>query len=140
MWLACWDGRDKAALLLLSKGADPNKAAKVVVEYEDQDIQWAKGIQLGPWTVGPLSYAVSRGSTKVVRSLLSNGARQDLDTGEEELLRSPNNHNPTPRIALFVRPSVTKFRQHHICMSDWQPQGLPWSPVYVFWQPLPPVF
>ena len=37
--------------------------------------------------------------------------------------------NPTPRIALSVGQWVRKFRQHHICMSDWRPQGLPWPPV-----------
>ena len=71
MWLACWDGRDKAALLLLSKGADPNKAARYVKDDED--------------VITPLFMAAERGNTEVVRSLLASGARQDIDTGGGEL-------------------------------------------------------
>ena len=66
-------GADKAALLLLSKGADPNKAAK----------QTRQGVTR---QVTPLSQAVWRGSTKVVKSLLVSGAKQDLDTGRGELI------------------------------------------------------
>ena len=66
-------GADKAALLLLSKGADPNKAAK----------QTRQGVTR---QVTPLSQAVWRGSTEVVRSLLVSGAKQDLDTGGGELI------------------------------------------------------
>ena len=69
MFLACKFGYDKAALLLLSKGADPNKAAK----NEDRQV------------ITPLYYAVEHGYTEVVKSLLENGARQDLDTGGGEL-------------------------------------------------------
>ena len=60
----------KAALFLLSKGADPNKAAK----DEDRHV------------ITPLYRASYHGSTEVVRSLLASGARQDLDTGGGELL------------------------------------------------------
>ena len=55
--------------MLLSKGADPNKAA------EDEDGH----------TVTPLYMASLHGSTEVVKSLLASGARQDLDTGGGEL-------------------------------------------------------
>ena len=51
--------------MLLSKGADPNKAA---IEDDDE-------------VSTPLSWAASSGSTDVVRRLLASGARQDLDTG-----------------------------------------------------------
>ena len=54
-----WD----SALLLLSKDADPNKAAK-----------WIDRIAVRT----PLYYAALRGSTKVCRSLLASGARQDI--------------------------------------------------------------
>ena len=69
MFLACELGADKAALLLLSKGADPNKAAKDVDGY----------------VTTPLYVAAESGSTEVVRSLLASGARQDLDSGGGEL-------------------------------------------------------
>ena len=69
LFLACFAGHSKAALLLLSKGADPNKAAK------DGDGE----------VVTPLYHAVYLGLTEVVKSLLASGARQDLDTGGGEL-------------------------------------------------------
>ena len=56
--------------MLLSKGADPNKAA---IHSEDEDVNT------------PLYRAAARGNTDVVRSLLERGARQDLDTGGGEL-------------------------------------------------------
>ena len=59
----------KAALLLLSKGADPNKAAK-----ENDGHVYT-----------PLYEAVSFGSIETVKTLLERGARQDLDTGGGEL-------------------------------------------------------
>ena len=62
-------GNSEAALLLLSKGADPNKAVKDV----DGDV------------TTPLYEAVWHNSTEVVRSLLERKARQDLDTGGKEL-------------------------------------------------------
>ena len=61
--------------MLLSKGADPNKAAKISSD----------GNVTAPYTATPLYYAVAHGSTEVVRSLLASGARQDLDTGGGEL-------------------------------------------------------
>ena len=62
-------GNSEEALLLLSKGADPNKAAK----DEDRHV------------ITPLYRASYHGSTEVVKSLLERGARQDLDTGGGEL-------------------------------------------------------
>ena len=62
-------GNSEAALLLLSKGADPNKAAK----DDDGNVET------------PLYGATYHGSTEVVRSLLERGARQDLDRGGGEL-------------------------------------------------------
>ena len=50
--------------MLLSKGADPNKAAK---DKKDN-------------VRTPLYEAVFGGSTEVVRSLLASGARQNLDS------------------------------------------------------------
>ena len=70
LYLACRFNHSEAALLLLSKGADPNKVA-------------IGGRKVG--VVTPLYGAVSIGSIEVVRSLLERGARQDLDTGEGEL-------------------------------------------------------
>ena len=65
MFLACKFGYDKAALLLLSKGADPNKAAK----DDDGDVQYVET---------PLYEAIQEaaesGSTEVVRVLLERGA------------------------------------------------------------------
>ena len=62
LYLACafqaWD----LALLLLSKGADPNKAA---------------GRSYGS-VYTPLYWAARYGSTEVCRSLLASGARQDI--------------------------------------------------------------
>ena len=60
---------------------------------------------------------------------------QQLDEiiGKCFVKRSSVSTNPTPRIALFVRPSVTKFRQHHIF-------GPLLKQIYVFWQLLPSVF
>ena len=55
----------------LSKGADPNKAARYVKDDED--------------VITPLFMAAERGNTEVVRSLLASGARQDIDTGGGEL-------------------------------------------------------
>ena len=71
--MACWFYHSEAALLLLSKGADPNKAAKM--KENDGNVT----------VVTPLYYAIIHGSTEVVRSLLASGARQDLDTGGGEL-------------------------------------------------------
>ena len=69
LFLACFAGHSKAALLLLSKVADPNKAAK-----ENDGHVYT-----------PLYEAVSFGSIEIVKTLLERGARQDLDTGGGEL-------------------------------------------------------
>ena len=103
----------EAALLLLSKGANPNKVAtKENMTIEDrefpplEDGEFSKEnmenmtMENGDAVVTvetPLFHAVvtsccdimMSGSTEVVRSLLESGARQDLDTGGEEL----NVHN-----------------------------------------------
>ena len=72
LWLACrlkaWD----SALLLLSRGADPNKGARDSNGYV---------------LTGPLQWAAFRNSTArdaVIRSLLASGAR--LDKGEQHLI------------------------------------------------------
>ena len=69
MFLACLLDHSEEAQLLLSKGADPNKAAR------DGDGE----------VVTPLYHAAYLGLTEVVRSLLASGARQDLDSGGGEL-------------------------------------------------------
>ena len=69
MFLACLLDHSEEAQLLLSKGADPNKAAKD--EYGTVST--------------PLNQAAYHGFTEVVKSLLERGARQDLDTGGGEL-------------------------------------------------------
>ena len=67
--LACFFGAENEALLLLSRGADPNKLAR-----------WKSGVS------SPLCLAVLHGWTEVVRILLASGARTDLDTGGGEHL------------------------------------------------------
>ena len=69
LFLACCFKAEKLALLLLSRGADPNKLAR-----------WKSGVR------SPLCLAVLHGWTEVVRILLAGGARQDLDTGGGEHL------------------------------------------------------
>ena len=59
--------------MLLSKGADPNKAARYIDEDGYVHVET------------PLYMAAFHGSTEVVRSLLERGARQDLDRGGGEL-------------------------------------------------------
>ena len=54
--------------MLLSKGANPNKAVTWIDEDGEEDV------------VTPLWWAASNGLTEVVRSLLAHGARQDLDS------------------------------------------------------------
>ena len=66
--LACWFKAWDSALLLLSRGADPNKAAK-----------W-----IGGDVYTPLLLAAYLGSIEVCKSLLASGARLDIDTGGEE--------------------------------------------------------
>ena len=61
LYLACWFQVWDSALLLLSRGADPNKAAK---NYRD--------------VFTPLNWAAWFNSTAVCRSLLARGARLDL--------------------------------------------------------------
>ena len=67
LMVACYAGNSKAAALLLSKGADPNKAAR----HSSGNVRT------------PLCYAALYGSTEVCRSLLASGARQDIDIGGE---------------------------------------------------------
>ena len=81
LFLACRFYDKEAALLLLSRGADPNNAprAKPVRPH------WL--CLAGAWLVRtPLYYAAIRGWVGVCRSLLSKGARQDIDTGGENLV------------------------------------------------------
>ena len=74
-----WD----IVLLLLSKGADPNKARR------DEDGRLRT----------PLFYAAWFGNTKVCKCLLAKGARKDLDGGGEVLLIQ---HQHNPHIQLTV--------------------------------------
>ena len=67
LYLACWFQAWDSALLLLSRGADPNKVMR------------PRG-GTGPCTA--LYGAALHGSTAVCKSLLESGARQDLDIGE----------------------------------------------------------
>ena len=110
LFLACYVGNSEAALLLLSKGADPNKAAKD--DYGDVTTPLFVAAQEGYSEVvrslleskadpnkgyrstdsdgevhvtTPLYAAAEQESTEVVRILLASGARQDLDTGGGEL-------------------------------------------------------
>ena len=62
MYLACYLEAWESALLLLSRGADPNKATR-----------GSDGTVLTP-----LYAAAWSGTTAVCRSLLSSGARQDI--------------------------------------------------------------
>ena len=66
LWLACFCKIWDSALLLLRRGSDPNKAVR-------------KPIRGCVRT--PLYWAAADGATQVCRSLLANGARQDIDTG-----------------------------------------------------------
>ena len=65
LWLACFFQAWDSAILLLNKGCNPNKAVR----------------KEGGFACTPLYLAAKVGSTKVCRSLLENGARQDIDTG-----------------------------------------------------------
>ena len=69
LYLACLFCAEKLALLLLSRGANPNKLARG---------------ESG--ATSPLCLAVLHGWTEVVRILLASGARTDLDTGGGEHL------------------------------------------------------
>ena len=96
--------------MLLSKGADPNKAAKdddgdvttplfMAAQHESTEVAWSllasgadpnKGYRStdedGDVDVTtPLYAAAQFGYTEIVKSLLASGARQDLDTGGGEL-------------------------------------------------------
>ena len=68
LWLACYFNVWDSALLLLRRGSDPNKAVR-----RDTD---GRG-----YVRTPLYWAAVSGATVVCRSLLANGARQDIDTG-----------------------------------------------------------
>ena len=65
LFAACMGEAWDIALLLLSKGADPNKAAT----NEDGDV------------VTSLHIAAASGSIDMCKSLLASGARQDIYTG-----------------------------------------------------------
>ena len=91
--------------LLLSKGADPNKAAideedvantPLYLAASDGSIELVKnllasgadpnkGYYIGGFVRTPLYAAAEGGYTEVVKILLASGARQDLDTGGGEL-------------------------------------------------------
>ena len=68
LWLACYFNVWDSALLLLRRGSDPNKAVS-----RNPD---GRG-----YVRTPLYWAAVSGATVVCRSLLANGARQDIDTG-----------------------------------------------------------
>ena len=85
LFLACRFYDKEAALLLLSRGADPSNAPHWfgVVTSDGQP----GACYLADITVRtPLYYAAIRGWVGVCRSLLSKGARQDIDTGGENLV------------------------------------------------------
>ena len=67
LFLACIFKAWNSALLLLSKGADPNKAARLC----DDDLE----------TATPLLFAAGHGNTDVCKTLLASGARQDTGLG-----------------------------------------------------------
>ena len=69
LFLACCFKAEKLALLLLSRGADPNKVARE--EYGARS---------------PLCLAVLHDWTEMVLILLAGGARTDLDEGGEHLV------------------------------------------------------
>ena len=69
LFLACCFKAEKLALLLLSRGADPNKVARE--EYGARS---------------PLCLAVENDWTEMVLILLAGGARTDLDEGGEHLV------------------------------------------------------
>ena len=85
--LACkfkaWD----SALLLLSKGADPNKAAR----DKDGNVQ------------NPLFCAISQGSIEVCRRLLECGARLENTTSSGNVKEVRQCHSPpTPQVVVFA--------------------------------------
>ena len=91
LFLACASRSWDSALLLLSKGADPNKVARD--RYEDEDEDEDRRLRT------PLFYAAWFGNTKVCKCLLAKGARKDLDGGGEVLLIQ---HQHNPHIQLTV--------------------------------------
>ena len=91
LFLACASRSWDSALLLLSKGADPNKTAT------DKDGN----------VLTPLSLAITNGSIDVCRSLLESGAKQDPLTSESENMKEVKKAYP---------PSIS-FPRSHPCFS-----------------------
>ena len=84
---ACYYQAWDIALLLLSKGADPNKTAM----KEDGDV------------VTPLFYAAKFASIDMCKSLLASGARQDIGLGKLGLSYSINiRDDPQDQIVSFL--------------------------------------
>ena len=82
---ACMDRAWDLALLLLSKGADPNTAAL----DEDGNIKYT-----------PLFLSAVFGSIDVCKSLLASGAREELNTGLKEFcFATPSAFSPGPQSA-----------------------------------------
>ena len=100
LFIACIPGHSKAALLLLSKGADPNKAAKGFIKYENEE-EFAQ-------VRNPLYLAVKRRDTKLVSSLLERGA--DPNKGEKMTFENGRVSVRTPLYAAvktFYRTNVS---------------------------------
>merc|ERR1719228_1599061 len=68
LWIACWFESWELAVLLLSRGADPNRPAIDSKDGSDHAIT-------------PLWMAACMGSLETVKELLKQGARLDRDTG-----------------------------------------------------------
>ena len=93
---ACYAGNSKAAALLLSKGADPNKATKEIIEIEFDELlhpilnatilSWAASNGYFEAVITPLYSAAESGYTDIVRSLLEGGADPNMG------LRSTDEH------------------------------------------------
>ena len=99
LWFACWCKAWDSAILLLSRGADPNKA------------KWSGG-----YVLTPLYFAAMHGSTDVCRRLLESGAR--LDLGESTCLLFCRHHHWSSLISsaqLSVMSDSHKHRSNLRC-------------------------
>ena len=98
LWLACYFTAEESALLLLNRGADPNKGARRSNGFVHTPLYWAAFYNL----------------TAVCKSLLARGAR--LDLGGRHLLLFCHHRHHHLMITLLI--SSANWQWWHILVSS----------------------